>query len=118
MLGSAFVECSTIGLLLEGGNWSYTALRYIDFSKSDLSGINWEGADLSGCDFTSARLTGCCLRQAVVHQAIFKKANLCGADIDGTDLLSASSIKEARIDLDTAVLLAEQLGFQVELGGN
>lgn len=113
MMGSAFEECNCVGWQLEGGNWSYTVLRFIDFSRMDLSGMNLEHADLYSCDFGKANLSGANLRYALLTGANFKQADLRGADIVGVDILNLQ-MKETKIDLEQAGLLAQALGAIVQ----
>ncbi|MBS6163179.1 MAG: pentapeptide repeat-containing protein, partial [Clostridiales bacterium] len=44
MTGSSFAGASCAGVLIKGGDWSYTDLRELDFSHMRLSGVSFEGA--------------------------------------------------------------------------
>jgi uncharacterized protein YjbI with pentapeptide repeats len=66
--------------------------------------------DLTGAVLAEARLDG-----AIVRETDLTRADLRRASLDRVDLASAS-LKETRIDLQAAVLLAELHGAVVDLG--
>ncbi len=109
LLGSSLVEASTLGMIIKGGNWSYTDLRNIDFSRSDLSHIQFEGADLSSCNFEKSSLVGCNLTSTKLSNTNFKQADLREALIGGSNILSAI-FKKTKIDLVQSAILSEALG--------
>ena len=85
------------------GNQLYTP--YLDLRDADLS-----MADLTAAVLVAARLDG-----ATVRDADLTRADLRRASVDRVDLASAT-LKETRIDLPAAVMLAELQGAIVDLG--
>ena len=57
-------------------------LRQIDFSGSDLRGVNLARRDLQGKDFSGSDLEGANLEGAYLGAAILKDANLQGANLE------------------------------------
>ncbi len=109
MTGSLLEESSHIGMVIQGGNWSYTTMRFFELARNDLSGVNFEGADLTGCQLQKSNLTYANLRQAVLHRANLKEADLRGADLSGVSL-STVQWGNTKIDLEQAVLFARSMG--------
>lgn len=112
MVGSSFVEASTIGLLIRRGNWSYTDVRNTDFSKQTLDSINFEGADLRDCNFEKATVTDCNFSSALMTHCNLKNADIRGSRLDGVDVLEVS-FKSTKIDLEQAAVFARALGAEV-----
>lgn len=113
MVGSVFEEVRWALGVIEGGDWSYTGLRYADLSELRLDGINLVEADLAYAD-----LRGCTLRDSNLSRAILTKARLRGADLRGANLDGVDTTRvdwvQVRVDVGEAILLAQGLGAIVE----
>jgi uncharacterized protein YjbI with pentapeptide repeats len=66
-------------------------------------------------DLTDAVLAGARLDGATVREADLTRADLRSASVDRVDL-TAATLKETRIDLQAAVMLAELHGAVVDVG--
>lgn len=71
--------------------------------------IEWVGSELYGCRF----LRGADLTRASVTQVQLQKADLRGSKHDGVDLKELD-LKDVRLDMGQAVLLARSYGANVE----
>ncbi len=113
LTGTALVECVLRPVHIQGGDWSYVALRGQDLSGLDLSGLRLREADL-----TEADLRGTDLRRAELGYAKLHNAKLRGADLRGANLeavpLKGLDLTDVRIDLGQAMLFAAAHGARVE----
>ena len=113
MMGTSFEEIpSQAGMVIEGGNWSYSSLRMFSFVKSVMTDINFEGADLVECDFKNAVLHGCDFKNALLSNADFAQADIRECNLDGVDVLGMKW-KKTKIDLIQAATIARALGAEV-----
>ena len=79
----------------------------------DLSGLDLREADLSMADLTGAVLRGTRLDGATLRDTTLHRADLRGASLDRVDL-SAARLRDTRLDLQGAVMLAELHGAEVD----
>lgn len=113
MLGSDFTECRWALRLIEGGDWSYTTLRYAGLSGLRLDRVKWVEADLMGADLRGSTFRDGDLSRAVLTKALLGGADLRGARLDGIRTVTVDW-SEVRVDVAQAILLAEGLGAVVE----
>jgi uncharacterized protein YjbI with pentapeptide repeats len=106
MTGSSFIyaECSFLDIV--GGDWSYTYLADIDFSKQKIRGVRFFGADLTNDCFEKCTASQCDFTGAIVNGVSFKNADIRGCSLNETNVL-AVNFSGARVDLEQCVLLAE-----------
>lgn len=103
LTGSVFVECTLRPMAVVGGVWrSVTIARHLHRQLRRRGG-NLTGLDLSGVD----------LREADLSMSDLTHTVLRGATLDGVDLAEAL-LHDTRLDLQGAVLLAEQHGASVD----
>lgn len=88
---------------------AYADLRRMSFQKQKLTDVSFFGADLQECNFSRCVLRRCDFINARITNACFEKADLRDSSFGGNDLLHAN-FKEARIDLEQAVIFASALG--------
>ncbi len=106
MTGSSFIyaECSFLDIV--GGDWSYTYLADIDFSKQKINGVRFFGADLTNVCFEKCTVTDCDFTGATINGMSFKNADIRGCCLSETNVLTVN-FSGARVDLEQCVLLAE-----------
>jgi fluoroquinolone resistance protein len=114
LAGTQFQKCLVRPMTVEGGDWSYVALRGADLRGVSFAGVRMREADLDGAD-----LSGCDLTRADLSHARVRTANLAGADLrdvelEGVDLSTAGSLEGARIDLLGAGQFARSHGLRVD----
>ncbi|SET86132.1 Pentapeptide repeat-containing protein [Geodermatophilus poikilotrophus] len=112
LVGSTFDRCTFDLATVEGGDWSFVALRRADLSRAAFTGARMREADL-----TQVRAAGAALRHLDLSGAQFAGADLSGADLRGSDL-SALDPREvelagAQVDVAQAVVLVTALGLRV-----
>ena len=117
MMGSSLAEASVSALTPKGGNWSFTALNGLDLSRIVWEGASFEGADLRECKLSGCVFSRCSLSGALLTNADLTKADLRGTRTDGVDFLHLK-MKDTKIDLEQAVLIAEALGARFCGEGN
>lgn len=105
LTGSTFLRCSWRPVTVDGGDWSYTALRGEDLQGTSLDGVRLVEADLSDADLRRCSLRGTDLSRARLRGARLRGADLRGATLEGCDV-DGVDWAGVRIDLVTAVLLA------------
>jgi uncharacterized protein YjbI with pentapeptide repeats len=115
LTGSAFTECTLRPITVKGGAWGSVTLRGADLAGVDLTGVDLREADLSMASLAGAVLASARLDGATVRDADLTRADLRKASVDRVDL-AAATLRETRIDLQAAVLLAELQGAVVDLG--
>ena len=113
LTGSVFESAVLRPLTVEGGDWSYVALRGQSLAGVGLAGVRLREADLTGADLTGADLTRADLAHARLDGVRLRGADLRGADLDGVDLRGLD-LSEVRLDLAQAVRLATQYGAEVD----
>ena len=109
MTGSVFDTTNCTAMQLLSGDWSYTYLAEMDFNKRKLTQVNFTGADLSRCKFEKAVLRDCNFSEANLNGVSFQGADLRGSVFAQVDFLSLN-LKNAKIDLNQAVAIAESIG--------
>ena len=120
---SEFTQCKTTGtnfseldmatVSLSGGNWSYTNLRYCDFSGKKINGVNFYGADLRNADFSKAVLRECDFSDCILSGTSFRSADIRENRFNNFDV-STTNLSKARVDIAFAVVAANMLGAEVE----
>lgn len=108
MTGSDFSMSDCSSMCLEGGDWSYTNLRYQVFDKQKLTGIHFFGADLTGCRFQKCAMQGCTFSECTMHETSLEGSDIRGASLANTDLIGVD-LKDAMLDLEQCVYIAETL---------
>ena len=108
MTGSDFTDSECGIATIIGGDWSYTNLRKQSFQKMDLSNTRFFGAELSKCSFNQCNLQYCDFREAIAHETSFYKSDLRHASLESFSILDAS-FRQAKLDLQQCVLIAETL---------
>ena len=111
MTGSDFGDASIDCMNIKGGDWSYTCLKELDFSKMELSGISFEGADLSRCKLEKCLIDGCRFYGANLQGVSFRGSDLRGSDLTGIEVLEAD-FKNTKVDLEQCVVIASALGAE------
>lgn len=109
MTGSDFGDADINCINIIGGDWSYTCLKELDFSKTELCGIQFEGADMTGCMLEKCRIDRCGFYGAVLLNASFKGSDLRGSDLNGIEA-SEVNLQQTRVDLERCVAIAASLG--------
>jgi uncharacterized protein YjbI with pentapeptide repeats len=118
-----FSECKLIGvdwtgvsphprIAFEACDLRYAAfasahLRKTPFRRSQITGATFVDVDLTECDFDGSDLAGTTFRECVLHKADFSGAR--GVLLDP----AKNRVKDARISLDAAALLAASFGLRV-----
>ncbi|MDT7536695.1 MAG: hypothetical protein QOI82_280 [Actinomycetota bacterium] len=113
LTGSTFLRCELRPLTVEGGDWSYVTLRQADLRGVSLAGVKLAEADLSDADLSEGSLAGADLSHARMRGVKLRGADLRGAVLDGCDV-DLVDWTEVRIDVATAVLLAQARGARVD----
>ncbi|RKS71516.1 pentapeptide repeat protein [Motilibacter peucedani] len=82
MTGSRFEECTFDLLQVDGGEWSFVALRHAELGKASFEGVRMREADLRGSDLSSldARATTVAGAKVSYDQAVVLAAAL-GFDV-------------------------------------
>lgn len=66
--------------------FGFTNLRYVDFRKADLSGVNFVDSIIEYADFRESDLTYARFEDAIIRCSTFKSANLTGANFKNASL--------------------------------
>ncbi|RFU23456.1 pentapeptide repeat-containing protein [Geodermatophilus marinus] len=93
-------------------DWSWTSLRGVDLSGSDLSGQRFREADLTGADLRECDLTGADLDHSRLQGAALRGADLRGASTDAVPW-RALDLTGVRLDLQQSVQVARAHGALV-----
>ena len=109
MTGSDFGDADINCINIVGGDWSYTSLKELNFSKMELCDINFEGADLTGCVLEKCRIDGCSFYGANLMNASFKGSDLRGSNLTGIEVLDVN-LQHTKVDLEQCVSIASGLG--------
>lgn len=113
LLGVDFTDLgANPDLRFEECNLEYAVFRRTNLRKTKLLGSNLRGATFVDCDLVEADLSGSDLSGASFEQCRMRKADLGGAHgayVDPT----RNEIKDLRISVESAVLLAQALGLRV-----
>jgi uncharacterized protein YjbI with pentapeptide repeats len=116
LTGSELIECTLRPMAVRSGVWRGVTIR-----RGSLTGLELDGLDLRDADLSLSDLTGSSLRGADLSGAVLRETNLNGVDLRGANLtgvdLSTTRLKDTRLDLVGAVLLAEQHGALVDASG-
>ena len=107
MTGSSFVDSDSLSEIV-GGDWSYTELRYLRFSKQVFDEIKFSGADLTGCRFEKCTFKNCDFNEAIMHETHFFGSDIRTSSFTNVDFLGVN-LKSARVDLQQCILIAEAL---------
>lgn len=118
-----FAECKLLGvdwtgvsphprLAIEACDLRYAAfssvhLRKTPFLRSQITEATFVDVDLTECDFDGSDLAGTTFRECVLHKADFTGAR--GVLLDP----AKNRVKDARVSLEAAALLAASFGLQV-----
>jgi len=108
MTGSDFSDSECDMFIVKGGDWSYTALRFLNFKKQDFSNINFWGADLTGCKFDGCKMKSCNFSEITVHETSFYGSDLRGSTLGNLDICEVN-LKNAKIDAEQCISIAEFL---------
>ena len=117
MIGSSLAEASVSALTPKGGNWSFVCLTGLDLSRLVWENASFEGADLRECCLSGCVFSRCNLSGARLTNADLTKADLRGSRMDGVDFPHLT-MKDTKIDLEQAVLIAESMGARYCGEGN
>ena len=109
MTGSDFGDADINCINIVGGDWSYTSLKELNFSKMELCDINFEGADLTGCVMEKCRIDGCSFYGANLMNVSFKGSDLRGSNLTGIEILDVN-LQQTKVDLEQCVSIASGLG--------
>ena len=101
----------------KGGNWSFVCLTGLDLSRLVWENASFEGADLRECCLSGCVFSRCNLSGALLTNADLTKADLRGNRMDGVDFPHLT-MKDTKIDLEQAVLIAESMGARYCGEGN
>lgn len=113
LIGSSFANADLTGVVITGGDWSWSNLRQQTLKELDLRDMKLVEADLSGADLTKTDLRDSDLTRANFSGAKLLETDLRGAKLTGADLRTAD-LKGARMDISQAVYLAQSYGAIVE----
>jgi fluoroquinolone resistance protein len=113
MTGSSFEESNLDALTIQGGDWSYTHLRFHRLKGLNLRDVSFVEADLYECNLEKCDFQNADLSRAVLAHAILTHADLRGAKVDAVDWRSFD-LTNVRLDLVQAVDVARAFGAKVE----
>lgn len=113
LLGVDFTDLgANPDLRLEDCNLEYAVFRRTNLRKTKILGSNLRGATFVDCDLVEADLSGSDLSGASFEQCRMRKADLGSAHGAYVDP-ARNEIKDLRISVESAVLLAQALGLRV-----
>ncbi len=113
LLGVDFTDLgANPDLRFEECNLEYAVFRRTNLRKTKLLGSNLRGATFVDCDLVEADLSGSDLSGASFEQCRLRKADLGSAHGAYVDP-ARNEIKDLRISVESAVLLAQALGLRV-----
>lgn len=112
LTGSQFGVCGLRPLRVEGGDWSYVALRGAELAGVSFDGVRMREVDLTDADLQKATFDGADLSHARLVGANLAKTDLRGADLSGVDWRSLE-LRETRLDLGQAMAFATAYGALV-----
>ena len=113
MTGSSLAEADASALTVQGGAWSLTDLHGLKLARMEWRGVSLAGADLRECDLSRSRFLDCDLSSAQLTNADLRESDLRGSRMDGVDFPHIR-MKNTKIDLEQAVLLAESMGARFQ----
>lgn len=113
-VGSMFNDCQFHHMRVADSDWAFVGLPGADLEKASFLRTRLREADLTGarCHGSSVRESD--LSGAWLHSADFTKCDLRGSDLSALDP-KETQIKEAIINLDQTLMIAENLGFDVRI---
>jgi len=111
-VGSVFDAASAERVVVEGGDWSFTALPAADLRRAQIDGVRMREADLSAARLEHAVLANCDLAGATWSRADLRYCDLRGSDIGDLEPGNVQ-LHRAIIDWPQAVALARGLGLDV-----
>jgi fluoroquinolone resistance protein len=113
LLGVDFTDlASNPDVRFEECNLEYAVFRRTNLRKTKLLGSNLRGASFVECDLVEADLSGSDLSGASFESCRLRKADLGSAHGAYVDP-ARNEIKDLRISVETAVLMAQALGLRV-----
>lgn len=113
LLGVDFTDlASNPDVRFEECNLEYAVFRRTNLRKTKLLGSNLRGASFVECDLVEADLSGSDLSGASFESCRMRKADLGSAHGAYVDP-ARNEIKDLRISVETAVLMAQALGLRV-----
>ncbi len=107
MTGSNFTNAESLSQI-EGGDWSYTVLRFLEFSKQLFDGTRFSGADLTGSRFIKCIVKNCDFDGIYAHETSFLSSDLRTSSFSNVDF-SGLNLKNAKVDAQMCVTIAEAL---------
>ncbi len=114
LTGSEFAGATLSPIAVDGGDWSYVALRGARLSGVDLTGVNLAYADLTEADLRKAVLHKADLSHARLDRARLKEADLREARLEGVDTRPLE-LSDVRVTMLQAVVFAQHRGAIVEV---
>jgi fluoroquinolone resistance protein len=113
-VGSMFSDCQFHHMRVEDSDWAFVGLPGADLEKASFLRTRLREADLTGarCHGSSVRESD--LSGAWLHSADFTECDLRGSDLSALDP-KETQIKEAIINLDQTLMIAENLGFDIRI---
>jgi len=113
MTGSWFEEIDTNGLTIQGGDWSYANLRFLDLRGQNFTDCRLVEADFMQCDLRKAVFHNADLTKSVLSHAKLRGADFRGATMDAIDFKNME-VEGVRLDIAHTVALARAYGALVD----
>lgn len=109
-----FSDCQFHYMRVEDSDWAFVGLPGADLEKAAFLRTRLREADLTGARCQGSSIRDSDLSGAWLHRADFTACDLRGSDLSALDP-KESQIKDAIIQLDQTLVIAENLGFDVRL---
>ncbi len=111
-IGSSFERCEFARMTVEGGDWSFVALRRADLRTATFVDVRMREIDLSNVDARGGVLRGCEASAAAWHEAQLERCDLRGTDLHTLNPWGVR-LAGARVTWEQAVVIAIGLGLDV-----
>lgn len=112
MVGNTLEQADLAGIIIRGGDWSSTRMRYQNLARQDFSGMQWRDADFYGADLRDVKFRSADLTRAVLDKAILTDADLRGAEIEGINWVTVA-LQQVTLDQAQAIQVVRSLGAHV-----
>lgn len=107
MTGSSLLLAKSL-TEITGGDWSYTDMRSLKFSRHEFSRTIFTGADLSGCQFERCKFRECDFDDAIVHDTNFSGSDIRMSSFNNVNFEEAD-FRNSKVDLQLCVAMAETM---------
>ncbi len=112
MVGNSLEQADLAGIVIRGGDWSSTRMRYQVLSGQDFSGMQWREADFYGADLRQVQFHSADLTRVVLDKANLTDADLRGAEIEGINWVPVA-LHQVILDQAQAIQVVRSLGATV-----